>query len=71
MLKHDIESIWRRIACLAQSQGDDEWDTGDKTQDVFLRLLNGRRLNTYIDENWSEEQITRDLLSLMHGRAKA
>jgi hypothetical protein len=71
MLKHDVESIWRRIACLAQTRGDDEWDTGDKTQDVFLRLLNGQRFNTYIDENWSEEQITQDLLSLMRGRASA
>ncbi|HVG18399.1 MAG TPA: hypothetical protein VNI02_05050 [Blastocatellia bacterium] len=71
ILKQDVESIWRRLAGLAQSQDDDEWSMGDKTQDVFLRLLNGRRFNTYVDENWSEEQITGELLSLIRRQAEA
>jgi hypothetical protein len=70
ILKHEMESIWHRIAGLAQSQGDVESDMSDKTQDLFLRLLTEQRLNTYVDENWSEEQITRELLSLMPSQAK-
>jgi hypothetical protein len=69
ILKLEMESIWHRIAGLAQSPGADEWDMGDKTQDLFLRLLTGQRFNTYIDDSWSEEQITRDLLSLMQDQA--
>jgi hypothetical protein len=71
ILKHKMESIWHRLAGLAQSQGDGEADAGEKTQDLFLRLLSEQRFNTYVDNNWSEEQIIRDLLSMLQSRAKA
>lgn len=65
ILEHQVEFIWHRLAGLAQARSESESDIGDKTQDLFLRLLNGRRFNAYIDENWSEEDINRELMSLM------
>jgi hypothetical protein len=66
-----MESIWHRLASLTQTHKNSEWDLGEKTQDLFLRLLSVRRFNTYIDENWSEEQINQDLLSLMQSQVES
>lgn len=71
ILSHEIESIWQRLAGLTQSQGDTQLEIGDKTQEVFLRLVSEQRLNTYIDKNWSEEQIIRDILSLIERQTDA
>ena len=65
ILSQDMESVWHRLAGLAQSQSSSQLDFGDKTQDVFLRLLSEQRLSTYVDENWSEAKIMGELLSLM------
>lgn len=65
ILSYDMESVWHRLAGLAQSQDGSQSDLGDKTQDVFLHLLSERRLSTYVDENWSEAEIMGDVLSLM------
>jgi hypothetical protein len=69
ILNQEIDSIWHGLAGLVRSQGDGESDSGQdmaaKTQDVFLRLLREQRFDAYVDECWSEEQISRELLSLM------
>lgn len=69
--RREMDSIWNRLARLAQSNSNSEWDLGDKTQDLFLRLLTGRRFNTYVDEDWSDERITQDVLSVMQCQYEA
>jgi hypothetical protein len=71
ILRREVESIWNRLARLTRSQSDSEWDLGDRTQDLFLRLLSGGQFNTYVDENWSEEQITLDLISVLQCQFEA
>jgi hypothetical protein len=64
----EMDSIWRTLAGLAQSQCDSERDVCDKTQDMFLRLLSDQRFSAFVDENWSEEEIGRELMSLMRSQ---
>ena len=70
ILNQEMDFIWHKLANLVQSQGEMKFvsglDLADKTQDLFLRLLCEQRLNSFVDERWSEKQINRELLSLMH-----
>ncbi|MEW6211231.1 MAG: hypothetical protein AB1631_22890 [Acidobacteriota bacterium] len=59
----DADEIWRSLSDLIQKAGPAHSD--DMTQELFLRLLATQRLAFYTEQNYSDEEIQQDLLSLL------
>ena len=66
MIRQDAKSIWQRLSALVRltfPERDDEHDA--ITQEVFLDLISGERINTYIEENYSGEEIRQEVGALI------
>jgi hypothetical protein len=59
----DADEIWRSLSDLTQKASSAHSDY--RTQELFLRLLATRRIAFYAEQNYSDEEIHRDLLSLL------
>jgi hypothetical protein len=62
----DAEAIWHAISALARSIiPGTQVNCELKSQEVFLHLFASERLTLYIDKDFSDEEITQDLLLLL------
>lgn len=65
-IEQDAEVIWQRLFTLIESMVPNGRDDCDLiTQELFLHLLATQRLNVYLAEGYSDEEIESDLLSLV------
>ena len=68
LISQDADAIWRKLHALVRSSppcGTPDHD--HRTQELFLHLLATDRLSLYLDREFSDEEIRRDLLSLLDG----
>ncbi|HLG18076.1 MAG TPA: hypothetical protein VJH03_26780 [Blastocatellia bacterium] len=66
LLEDDSDAIWSKISNLVKAQAPGgERDFNLMTQDIFLFLLATQRFNVYLDRQYSEQEITLDILSLL------
>ncbi|MCI0488611.1 MAG: hypothetical protein L0229_18645 [Blastocatellia bacterium] len=66
LAEEDAEAIWQRLFTLIESAVPNRRDDCDLiTQEIFLHLLATQRLNLYLTEGRSDEEIESDLLSLV------
>ncbi|HEX5735434.1 MAG TPA: hypothetical protein VF131_21585 [Blastocatellia bacterium] len=61
----DAEAVWQRIYTLIRS-ADSDSDYEQTAQELFLRLLTTDRVNIYIEQGFSDDEIRDDLLSLLN-----
>ena len=65
IIEEDANAIWRKLFALIQSSNPDSGtDCNQITQEVFLHLLTTEQLSLYINQEFSDEEIELDLLSL-------
>jgi len=66
LLSQDAEAIWRQLSILVQSSGvEREGGYEQVTQQLFLQVLATDRLRFYIERNYSDQDIRKDLLSML------
>jgi hypothetical protein len=66
LLSQDAEAIWRQLSLLVRSSGmEREGGHEQVTQQLFLQVLATDRLRFYIEKNYSDQDITKDLLSML------
>jgi hypothetical protein len=66
LFEQDAEAIWRNLSEMIRSVlPDQESDSDQITQEIFLHLIATDRLNLYIQRHYSDEEILQDLLSLI------
>lgn len=67
-LSQDAEAIWHKLSILARSVAPDQTAGYEQlTQELFLHLLATDRVSFYIDRNYSDSEITADLISILRG----
>lgn len=59
----NADEIWRSLSDLTEKAHSTRSD--QTTQELFLRLLATERLTFYTEQNYSDEEIQQDLLSLI------
>lgn len=59
----DADEIWRSLSDLTKKA--DSTRSDQTTQELFLHLLATERFNFYMEQNYSDEEIQQDLLSLL------
>ncbi len=59
----NADEIWRSLSDLTEKAGSTRSD--HVTQGLFLRLLATQRFTFYTEQNYSDEEIQQDLLSLL------
>jgi hypothetical protein len=68
LIEQDADAIWRKILALVRvAQPDGEAQFDQMTQELFLYLLAADRLNYYLDQDYSDEQIRLDIFSMLSG----
>jgi len=66
LLRQDGEVIWHRLSALVRMVLPDRAADHDTiTQQVFLDLISGQRLNTYLEKNYSGEEIRQQIKALI------
>ena len=66
LIRQDAEIIWHRLSALVRLALPDRSGEHDTiTQEVFLYLLSGDRINTYLEQNYSGEEIRQDIKALI------
>jgi hypothetical protein len=66
LIRQDPEVIWHRLAALVRLALPDCAGEHDAiTQEVFLDLLSGDRVSTYLERNYSGEQIRQKIKALI------
>ena len=66
LVRQDADILWHRLSALvrlALPERASEHET--ITQEVFLDLLSGERINTYLEQNYSGEQIRQQIKALI------
>lgn len=68
IISQDAEAIWHAISALARTIIPGTSSKCElKSQEVFLYLFASWRLTLYIDKDFSNEEITQDLVFLLKG----
>ena len=68
IIEEDADAIWRKLFAIIQSANPDGGaDCDQMTQELFLHLLTTGRLSLYINQEFSDEEIEQDLLSIASG----
>ena len=68
LLSQDAEAIWHKLSTLVQAaMPDHEGGYEPLTQELFLHLLTTDRIGFYIEEKYSDSEITADLISILCG----
>lgn len=66
LLKQDAHAIWDKLAALVRNVlPGDNIDPDRLTQDLFIHLLATERFRFYLEEEYTDDQIKRDILSLI------
>lgn len=67
-LSQDAEAIWHKLSILVRSAAPDHAAGYEQlTQDLFLELLATDRVSFYIEREYSDSEITADLISILGG----
>jgi hypothetical protein len=65
-MRQDAETIWQRLSALVRLTLPDQTAEHDAvTQEVFLDLLSGVRINTYLEQDYSSEEIRQEIKTLI------
>lgn len=71
LIRQDAETIWHRLSALVRLALPDRSAEHDTiTQEVFLHLLSGERINAYLEQNYSGEEIRQDLKALINSATR-
>lgn len=66
LLRQDGEVIWHRLSALVRMVLPDRASDHDMiTQQVFLDLISGQHLSTYLEKNYSGEEIRQQIKALI------
>jgi hypothetical protein len=66
LLSQDAEAVWHELSILVRTAIPDHSDGYEHlTQELFLHLLTTNRVSVYIEEDYSDSEITEDLLSIL------
>ena len=66
LLSQDAEAIWHELSILVRTAIPDHLDGYEHlTQELFLHLLTTNRVSVYIEQNYSDSEITEDLVSIL------
>ena len=69
--RQEADAIWHELSSLVEAAlpgGDSEHDA--VTQEIFLELVSTGRISDYIQQDYSGEEIYRDINVLIAGRKK-
>jgi hypothetical protein len=68
LAEQDAQEIWNQIASIVRTVPSDKRSHPDRlTQDLFINLLATERFRFYLDNGFTDDQIKRDILSLILG----
>ncbi len=71
LMRQDAEIIWQRLSDLVRLTLPDRLGEHDFiTQEVFLHLLSGDRVSKYLEEDYSADEIRRDIKALIASTRK-
>ncbi|HET9531365.1 MAG TPA: hypothetical protein VFQ92_13495 [Blastocatellia bacterium] len=66
LAEQDAQEIWNHIACIVRTVLSDKSSHPDQlTQDLFINLLATERFRFYLDNGFTDDEIKRDILSLI------
>jgi hypothetical protein len=66
LIGQDAEIIWHRLSALVRLTLSDRSGEHDTiTQEIFLHLLSSDRIDTYLEQNYSGEEIRRDIKAII------
>ena len=66
LLSQDAEAIWHKLSILVRTAIPDHADGYEQlTQELFLQLLTTDRVSIYIEQKYSDSEITEDLVSIL------
>ena len=66
LIRQDAEIIWHRLSALVRLTLPDQTARHDAiTQEIFLDLLSGARINTYLEQDYSSEEIRQEIKTLI------
>ena len=67
LIRQDAEIIWHRLSALVRLALPDRSGEHDTiTQEIFLDLLSSERINMYLEQNYSGEEIRQDIKALIN-----
>jgi hypothetical protein len=62
LIRQDAETIWHRLSALVRLTLPEPTAEHDAiTQEIFLDLLSGTRINTYLEQEYSSEEIRQEI----------
>ena len=66
LIRQDAETLWHRLSALVRLGLPEQTAAHDAiTQEIFLDLLSGTRINTYLEQGCSSEEIRREIKTLI------
>lgn len=66
LASQDAETIWHRLSALVRlGLPDHTAEHNAITQEIFLDLLSGTRINTYLEQGYSSEEIRQEIKALI------
>jgi hypothetical protein len=66
LIKQDAQVIWRELSRLVRSAIQEHHNDYDSlTQELFLFLISTDRLNMYVEQDFSDEEIKLDITTLL------
>jgi hypothetical protein len=66
LLSQDAEAIWYRLSILVRAAAPNHAAGYDHlTQELFLSLLTSNRIDFYLENEYSDEQIRADLIEML------
>lgn len=71
LIRQDAETIWHRLSALVRLTLPNHAGEHDLiTQEIFLHLISGERINRYLEQSYSGEEIRQDIKALIAGAGK-
>lgn len=68
LLSQDAEAIWHQLSILVRSAAPEPTGGYEQlTQDLFLHLLTTERISSYLEKEYSDSEISADLISIVCG----
>ena len=66
LIRQDAETLWHRLSTLVRLGLPEQTAEHDTiTQEIFLDLLSGTRINTYLELGFSSEEIRQEIKTLI------
>jgi len=72
LIRQDAETIWHRLSALVRLDIPEQTTEHDAiTQEIFLELLSGTRINTYLEQDYSSEEIRQEIKIIISNAKKS